>query len=245
MVKIFYWTWNLRGTCETTTLKLIKILFIWGILYTGAGRNSFDATYYTENDGGDDEVTVPFTIAEATFYGAEISGTDRIYRFALGNSGENITSDLAFNVSTIENRLAVDDNYFYFRGSSNSVRRVPINTEDGQTVSAELLTQGLGFIAGVAVADSRIYIWTPQTRRIYVRNLDGSADRDFSLPTMPPKIQPCGRTLVHSPLTPPIPRPRQTFTGFKGVPPRAEDDSVVGRSSNRVQHRLSSTPSYT
>ena len=44
---------------------------------------------------------------------------------------------------------------------------------------------------------------------------------------------------MHSPLTPPIPRPRQTFMGFKGVPPRAEDDSVVGRSSNRVQHRLS------
>ena len=56
---------------------------------------------------------------------------------------------------------------------------------------------------------------------------------------MPPEFQPYGRTLVHSPLTPPIPRPRQTFTSFKSVPSRAEDDSMIGRSSTRIHHRLS------
>ena len=116
------------------------------------------------------------------------AGTTDIYRLRLNESDKTVSSDLRFTTDRDRTYLlASDDTYIYLTGFhrfSGNLRRVPINTGDGQTVTASEINDVSLDASGMAVEDNNLYLLinTAGNRTIKVVNKsNGSTIREFRI----------------------------------------------------------------
>ena len=159
------------------------------------------------NEGGEDIIEVEFDIMKPYFYGFQDwsvghTNQDTIYEIQINaiEDDDDITSSYSFLLASdtrSRQQIAADADYFYYIhqfGSDHTdcyIRRIPINTLNGETVTGTDLTgsmtsqQGIGFRHGIAVDDDYVYVLNYATagREIDVYNKDtGVFVRTYNLP---------------------------------------------------------------
>ena len=107
------------------------------------------------------ELDIGFDLVNSSFYSC--ANTRDIYRIQLSDSGQTVSSDLKF--TTDRNRtylLTADATYIYIMGLhrfANNLRRVPLDTGNGQTVTATRINNNVSLdTEGMDVDGNSLYL---------------------------------------------------------------------------------------
>lgn len=135
-----------------------------------------------------DAVEIAFDLLNSFIYSS--AGTTDIYRLQLNESDKTVSSDLRFTTDRDRTYLlASDDTYIYLTGFhrlSGNLRRVPINTGDGQTVTASKINDVSLDASGMAVDGDSLHLFKHAARNendkiLVINKSNASTIKEFSL----------------------------------------------------------------
>ena len=159
---------------------------------TNLTEAAFNAAIYAENNGGADNLAVPFDIKELGFYGLKISPTG-FHQMELNAAGDGVVSVASATLSLTLGicNLAADTDYLYITRNVNVLYRVSRTFTNGGTLnlgSPFFSTSGVVRFRGVDLDKSHIYLVDVRTNSTYkgirvLNKSDGTANRSFTLPT--------------------------------------------------------------
>lgn len=135
-----------------------------------------------------DAADISFDLVNSSIYSS--AGTTDIYRIQLNDRNNTVSSDLRFTTNRRRiYQITGDDTYIYFtgfHGFTNNLRKVPINTGNGQTVTASRVGNLSLTPSGLVVEGDNLYMslsgGSNQNYRILIVNKsNGSTVRDFRI----------------------------------------------------------------
>lgn len=154
---------------------------------------AFRAAIYAENNGGADNLAVPFAIEDIDVYGVKIFPNVALHRIRLNDPDEDVTSlaSVTIDPGLSLTFLAADTDYFYITSSGSGIWRISRPLTDGDDIVLGTAWKGVGhstLIRGIAVDGSYLYVVdaraSPSVYRgmIVLNRSDGVQDRRFGFP---------------------------------------------------------------
>ena len=153
---------------------------------------AFRAAIYAENNGGADNLAVPFAIEDVDVYGVKIHPNTALHRIRLNDPDADVTSLASATIDPALSLtfLAADTDYFYVTSSGGHIWRISRPLTDGDDIVLGTAWKGVGttLIRGIAVDEN--YLYVVDTRRpgndykgmIVLNRSDGVQDRRFGFP---------------------------------------------------------------